>query len=222
MVDKRPFQYAVLASLALHALVLFAFPSVFDPVWRAVQSAPPLLARLMEPEPVAPPKVEKPAPKPKAAKPAPERIAGPQALPAPDPEPSAPQPSAEPVPAPPPLAVARPAPVPAAPSAQEATDQLADQYRLQVIAAARRIKEHKRYPPQAWENRWEGDVVLGVSIRANGKTSVVVNRSSQYEVLDKQAVQIVAQALHEVPVPPALRGKNSVLKDVTVQYRQTD
>src|SRR5262245_26521699 len=139
MVDNRPFHYAILTSVALHAAVLFfALPNLLDPVWRAVQFPPPIIARLMEPEPVAPvtplqaqpvPTIEKP--KPKAAKPAPERSAEPEAVLAPTPMESPPQASdsasqasAEPVPAPPPLAAVRAAPAPAAPNPEETAEQL--------------------------------------------------------------------------------------------------
>jgi TonB family protein len=91
-----------------------------------------------------------------------------------------------------------------------------------LIAAMKRIKDEKGYPPQARENNWEGEVSVGVTIRADGRTSVAVNRSSRYEVLDRQAVEIVSQALREVPVPPALRGRQAVLKNVTLLYRQVD
>ena len=150
-----------------------------------------------------------------------------------------PAPSAEPVPAPPSpsppapvAAVAPPAPAaappapaaapPAAPKVEDTTAQTADQYRLQLIDAARRIKDRSRYPPQAWENHWEGDVVLGISLRPDGRHSIVLKRSSRYEVLDQQAVQILGQALRELPPPAALRGKDLALRDVTVQYRQRD
>jgi len=232
---SRPaFHYALLASIALHALLLFAFPDWIDTARRVVELPAPLIARLLQPEPApAPPAPEeqRPAPVPEKKvvrpKPAPavaeRKSATPTASgPAPDPSP----PQAEPVPAPPPVAaVAPPAPAatpPAAAKVEDTTPQTADQYRVQLIEAARLIKDRTRYPPQAWENHWEGDVVLGIALRPDGKHSVVVKRSSRYDVLDRQAVQILGQALREVPLPPALRGKDLALRDVTVQYRQRD
>ena len=228
MPASRPaFHYALLASIALHALLLFAFPDWIDTARRVVELPAPLIARLLQPEPAPPQKEQRPAPAPEKktvrSKPAPR----PEPAAAPTPAPAAPTPEPLPVPAPPPppLAAATPpaAPPPAAaPKVEDTTPQTADQYRVQVIEAARLIKDRTRYPPQAWENHWEGDVVLGISLRPDGKHSVIVKRSSRHEVLDQQAVQILGQALREVPLPPPLRGKDIALRDVTVQYRQRD
>jgi len=224
---SRPaFHYALLASIALHALLLFVFPDWIDTARRVVELPAPIIARLLEPEPPQPaPAPAPPAPKAKPVSKLPPVV--PEREPVPLAAPSA-VPQAQPVPAPlpPPVAaVAPPAPAaapPAAPNVEDMTAQTADQYRLQLIDAARRIKDRSRYPPQAWENHWEGDVVLGVSLRPDGRHSVVLKRSSRYEVLDQQAVQILGQALREVPLPAALRGKDLALRDVTVQYRQRD
>jgi TonB family protein len=101
-----------------------------------------------------------------------------------DPKPATP--AAAPQPAPPPESLSR------------------DQYRLQLIDEARR---HKRYPPLARENNWQGDVRVDVAISANGRPTVTLKGSSGYEVLDRQALDMFAQAARSVPVPPALRGK---------------
>src|SRR6185503_2052115 len=76
---NRVFQYAILASLALHALLLLGFPDLIDRARRAVSFPAPLIARLMEPEPAAPApppapveKVEPPKPAPRLAKPVPK------------------------------------------------------------------------------------------------------------------------------------------------------
>jgi TonB family protein len=227
---SRPaFHYALLASIALHALLLFAFPDWMETARRVVESPPPIIARLLAPEPApAPPALPAPpAPpvqaQPKSApKPALERKAPASAAPTPPASLPAPVPAPPPVASVPPSAATAPAPAPAAPKAEDTTPQTADQYRLQLIDAARRIKDGTRYPPQAWENHWEGDVVLGIALRRDGGHSVVVNRGSRYEVLDQQAVQILSQALREVPIPAPLRGKDLSLREVTVQYRQRD
>lgn len=224
MAASRPaFHYALVASIALHLALLFGFPDWMETARRVVESPPPIIARLLAPEPAPPPPAlpvqAKPRPAtPKAAPVVPQR----ESLPAP--APSAER-AAEPVPAPPPPVASVPAPAapaPAAPRVEDTTAQTSDQYRLQLIDAARRIKDRARYPPQAWENHWEGDVVLGIMLRPDGRHAVVVNRSSRYEVLDQQAVQILSQALREVPLPPPLRGKDLALREVTVQYRQRD
>lgn len=228
MAASRPaFHYALLASIALHALLLFVFPDWIDTARQVAELPKPLIARLLEPEPPAPPVVAvkpkplaPPAPK-QEPKPTVEPVpAPPVAAPSPAPAPAAPAP-VQPVPAPP-LAAASPSAPPAGPSAAELAAKSEDQYRIALIAAMKRIKDEKGYPPQARENNWQGEVTLGVTIRADGRSSIAVNRSSRYEVLDRQAVEIVAQALREVPVPPALRGKDAVLKNVTLLYRQVD
>jgi protein TonB len=214
--DSRAFHYALAASLALHALLLVAFPDLADTARRAASIPPQIIARLMEPEPAPPvpvpaPPVQAPTPPvppekkkaPAAKKPAPVI-----STPHPAPTPSVPA-VADPVPAPPPPPLAAMDPKPATPAAapQPAPppESLSrDQYRLQLIDEARR---HKRYPPLARENNWQGDVRVDVAISANGRPTVTLKGSSGYEVLDRQALDMFAQAARSVPVPPALRGK---------------
>jgi len=229
---NRTFHYAVLASLALHAVLLFTLPDIVDTARRAASIPPQIIARLMAPEPApAPPVPEKPAAtpetpparKPEAAKP---RVAKP--LPQPEapvvremtPEPAAPSPAPEPpAPAAPPVAAIEPQPASpapqspapsAAPSPAQAPEALSrDQYRMQLIDEARR---HKRYPPIARENNWQGDVRVGVAVAANGRPMVTLRGSSGHEVLDRQALEMFTQAARAVPVPPALRGKEFALE----------
>src|SRR5688572_28233238 len=51
---NRVFQYAVIASLALHALLFVAFPDLLDSARRAASIPPQIIARLMAPEPAPP------------------------------------------------------------------------------------------------------------------------------------------------------------------------
>ena len=233
---NRAFHYAVVVSLALHALLLFALPDLVDTARRAASIPPQIIARLMEPEPApapvpAPPAPEKPAAaretpparKPEAAKPIP-RVAKP--LPQPEasivqeirPEPAAPSSApAPPAPAVPPVAALDPQPASPAPStatpaapAQPPAEMLSrDQYRVLLIDEARR---HKRYPPLARENNWQGDVRVAVAVAANGRPTVTLRGSSGYEVLDRQALEMFTQAARAVPIPPALRGKEFALE----------
>jgi protein TonB len=241
---NRAFHYAILASLVLHALVLFLFPDLLDPARRAVRFPPPIIARLIEPEPAAPPAapveappappLKKPAAQ-SARKAAPERVAEPEPVraptqqapaPASKPEPAAPTAeagaspiaAAEPQPAPPSIASVQPAPAAAAPSADAPESLSRDQYRLQLVDEARR---HKRYPPLARENNWQGDVLVAVAVGANGRPTVTLKGSSGYEVLDRQALEMFRQAARAVAVPPALRGKEFVL-DVRAVYGLED
>jgi TonB family protein len=231
--QNRAFNYAVLASVALHALLLFGFTALKNSAPRAGPTGP-LVARLVEPAPLpappvaapVPPQAEPPkpapreaAPKPKpraAAKPSPKPSV-PAPLPVPETAPAAPL-AAEPAPAapaaPPAAATSQPAAPAAAarietapsPPAAEAIDagSLA-QYRLQLISAARK---YKRYPRVAMDNNWEGEVLVRMVIGANGSIAAVsVKTSSGYEVLDSQALDMFRKAKPQVEIPPALRGK---------------
>jgi protein TonB len=170
-----------------------------------------------------------PAPIAKPA-PAPER----KALPAAAPEPAKPAPaqaateparpstegSAPPVAAAPPAAGAAPAaaapaaapgPIakadPQAASPAETADDAGTlgRYRLALIVAAKR---YKRYPRVAMDNNWEGRAEVRVVIGANGMiASISVKSSAGHEILDKQALDMIAKAKPLVPIPSALKGR---------------
>lgn len=234
---NRVFHYAVLASLVLHGLLLFGLPDLVDTARRVAALPQPLIARLMAPEPAAAPppappaaeqkpekKLERPKPAPRLVKPVP----APEPAPLPTPRAEQPAPPVElpqppaPVPAPP---VAAAVPQPAAPSAQSSASAAAaaeslsrDEYRLQLIDEARR---HKRYPPVARENNWEGVVGISVVVAAGGRPTVSLKSSSGYELIDRQALEMFRQAARAVPVPPALRGSAFAL-DLRIRYALED
>lgn len=53
----------------------------------------------------------------------------------------------------------------------------------------------KRYPPQALANRWEGTVVLRLTIDEEGELDdVEVHQSSGYRVLDREAIRMMNRA----------------------------
>jgi periplasmic protein TonB len=225
---SRAIGYALLASVALHAIVLATLPS-----WRQ-RAAPlppepePLIARVERlapppaprpPEPVRearkpPAPRPKPEPRPPAlvAKPAPERAAAPPpalALP-PPPEPpveASPQPAA----APPPAASAEPGTVaPATPPAPAPADVALQRYQRGVTQAAARFK---RYPRVAIDNGWQGEVVVRLAIGANGRiASLAVTAGSGFPVLDSQALDMFRNAKPFVPIPPELRGREFALE----------
>ena len=219
--NNRVFRYALGASIALHALLLLSFPDLMDRALAVASIPPQIIARLMAPP--APEPVPAPAPEPvQREKPAVKKEVKP--TPKPAPVLSAPQPAPAPVPALPaeaPVAAAPPPPVasvplvPPAPQAQpggstqpsEAVSR--DQYRLQLIDEARR---HKRYPPLARENNWQGGVRIGVAVAASGRPTVTLKGSSGYEVLDRQALEMFGNAVRAVPVPPPLQGKEFTLE----------
>lgn len=243
---RHALEYAIAASLALHALALGTLPLPRSPE-RAIGALPPLEARLEPAQPVKPPEppappprvVEtkplpaeamRPAPRPKprprprparklvATKPAP--VAEPVAQPAPAPEPvAAPRPAPQPAPAAaPPAAPARePAPAPAA--ARVDTASLAAQYRAALIAEAAR---YKRYPRFARDNGWEGRVVVRMAIGPDGAiASLGVARGTGYSILDQQALEMVRSAKPQTAIPEGLRGK-SFSVDIPVVFSLRD
>jgi protein TonB len=221
--NNRVFRYALGASIALHALLLLSFPELMERA-REVASLPPqIIARLMAPapEPVPAPPAPESAPEPqrpvekKQAKPQPKKpapvLSAPEPVPAPIPAPPAEAPVAA-APTPPVAAVpvVPPAPQPQAGGPAQPSESVSrDQYRLQLIDEARR---HKRYPPLARENNWQGDVRVGVAVAASGRPTVTLKGSSGYEVLDRQALEMFATAARAVPVPPPLRGREFSLE----------
>jgi len=200
--QNRRLHFALVASLALHAVVFLAVSERRPPARAPEPSPGPIEARLAEP---TPPAVE-PAVRAEKSK----RALKPETRPAtvaPEASVAIPEPSGVPVetaPAPPPVASTEAAPPGAQPRIAAADPGTLGQYRLQLIAAARR---YKRYPPLARENNWEGNVLIGVGIAANGAAAVSVKASSGYQILDQQALEMFRQATQAVPVPPALRGK---------------
>jgi TonB family protein len=122
----------------------------------------------------------------------------------------------------PPVAAAAPAAVPAQPQvdARAAEAATAAQYRLQLIQYAQRNKPP--YPAAARENNWTGDVVLEISIRADGRAELTLRRGSGYAVLDKLALDTYQQALRAVPVPASLQGRQVKLDPLRVIYNLTE
>jgi len=233
--ERGALRTAVLASILLHALLLNVLPG-----WRAAQRPPepaPILARVM-PAPASvsrpgEPLKERAPPPPKspaaAAKlPPPSRSAEPQreqvlardavssAPVAPSPEremPGAASESSTPVA----YAIAAPAKseaVPARPAPAIDGGTLA-QYRLAVISLAKRFN---RYPRIAIENGWQGRVEVRMSVAADGAiASVGLRKGSGHEILDRQALDMIGQAAPQVPLPPALRGREFAI-DIPVIF----
>jgi protein TonB len=222
--DGRGFAWALAASVALHALVLFTWLKVPEPQpSAAAAAAPPVVARLAEVQiPDAPPpeaqKPERPRP------PAPHKKRTPIAAPRPDaPElaPTRQEPAPQPPAAPASAAIASaPSSVPAEPDRTALDATTAAQYRLQLIGAARRYGQ--AYPQLARENNWNGNVVLDVVIQADGRAELALRRGSGHEVLDRQALDTFRRALRDVPVPASLRGRQLALEPLVVVYALKD
>jgi len=208
---SRAFAYAVLASILLHALILFALPAARE--WSALvpPEAEPLIARVkrLEPAPA-------PAPIPEIREPAPPRSA-PIATPAPRPVPIVQAPAPAPAPAAPALA---PAPAPLARAAPEAAavprappavdPAIRSDYARRINEMAER---YKVYPRVAIDNDWRGEVALVMAIGSDGRiASLRISRSSGHKVLDEQALKMFARAKPQVRVPAALRGREFELE----------
>jgi protein TonB len=223
--------WCVLASIALHALILLGASHRETPAPPAkallvlnATLAPPAVApqapaQPQRPEPPAapPPAETAPAPRPTPAKPVAATAPSPQktapAEPVKPAEPAA-APSAAP-PAPQPAAPVETKPA-AAPAGAPGTEAVArpgadadagtlEQYRLALIVSTRR---YKRYPAIAMEKGWQGRVEVRLVIGANGMTSsATIKTSSGHEILDNQALDMIKKGKTTVPIPSSLRGR---------------
>ena len=224
--SDRLFVQAVALSIIAHALILAYLTAWLETAKRSPsRPAPPLVARLMQPQMAPPPlpepshKAERPSePRPKALPAEPTRpiLAAPQTLapampvtPAPAAEapgiPETATPISPGVVAAPPAKVER-APAPVAPVAPDAADPATlGQYRVAIISAAKR---YKRYPRLALDNNWEGQAEVRMVIGADGNiASIGVRSHSGFEVLDQQALEMIRKAKPLAPIPPGLRGR---------------
>ncbi len=228
---RRALEYAIAASLALHALALGYLSMPRAPA-DALPALPPLEARLEParpveaPRPPPPPKIEPPPAPPPAPQPTPHPAPRPvlklnkahpvrERAPEPVPEPvltapavtaPAPAPVVAPVPQlqPPVLAAPAPAPAPRAAPPPDAAS-LAAQYRAALMAEAGR---YKRYPRFARDNGWEGRVEVHLVIGADGAIATLgVARGTGYPILDRQALEMVRSAKSQTAIPEGLRGK---------------
>jgi protein TonB len=79
------------------------------------------------------------------------------------------------------------------------------QYRLALIGAAKR---NRLYPEHAIERGWQGRVEVRLSFGADGAVAAaLVRRSSGFDPLDRQAVEMLRRAAALTPLPPALRSR---------------
>ena len=74
---------------------------------------------------------------------------------------------------------------------------------------ANAIGKYKQYPKIAQMRGWQGAVIVDLEIDSKGSViSVKIKKSSMFEVLDNEALEMIKKAL-PLPVPPeSLRGKN--------------
>jgi periplasmic protein TonB len=239
--NRHALEYAIAASLALHALALLFLPALPSMATRPVRAQPPLEARLAPEQPVEPPKPPPPPLPEVETKPQPRqalRPAPPKPRPARKPVIKRPQPAGEPVRAPivappppqppapvaPPVsaapaaaAVTAPPPVPRAPVPDTAS--LVERYRAAIIEQAKR---YKRYPRFARDNGWEGKAVVRMAIAPDGAIAALrVTRGTGFQILDDQAREMVRSAKQDAVIPDGLRGR-SYSVDIPVVFNLRD
>ena len=203
---NRAIRIAFLASLALHAALLWVLPMLRAAQHPRGNAAVPVLVRLVEP--LAKPAGNQVLLTPLAeAKPAAIAQLAPKRQPLARPE--------SVVPLVPQIVMnSLPAPVTMEPAQAPDTGTLA-QYRLAILGAARRFKH---YPDVAVENNWQGKVEVRMSVDSSGEiTALNLRASAGHEVLDQHALEIVERAKAMAPIPSALRGKEFAV-DVPVVF----
>jgi len=71
------------------------------------------------------------------------------------------------------------------------------------------ISKHKKYPKIAQMRGWQGETIVELELDGSGKLkSKKITQSSGYEVLDKQALEMVEKAAPFPTPPEALRNSN--------------
>jgi protein TonB len=99
---------------------------------------------------------------------------------------------------------------------QPASAEDLGQYRLNVARSARQFKV---YPSLAREKGWEGLVHVSVAMPIGlGHPIVSLSRSSGHEVLDRQALEMVEQAVSLAIMPEGMRGSGLSIS-LPVEYR---
>ena len=89
---------------------------------------------------------------------------------------------------------------------QEQVTQYLESY-SSLLANA--IAKYKQYPKIAQMRGWQGTVIADLEIDSKGSVmSVKIKKSSTYEVLDNEALEMIKKASPFPPPPESLRGKN--------------
>lgn len=214
--------WAFFISIGLHWIAAIgipniSFPEPVKPLELVIDLAPP------KPEPPAPVKPPEPVkPKvvpPQQAKPIPQPIVNPVNTPTPisDPPPviaAAPKAEATPTFVAPTPIVAKPEP-PKPRVNQADLDSARNQY---GSALSREIAKHINYPGIAKMRGWQGVVEIDFQLDGNGKIlSQKIRTSSGFEVLDKQALEMVKKS--NFPTPPEVLKSTAFNVTVPVSFR---
>lgn len=117
----------------------------------------------------------------------------------------------------PPTFTAPPPPPPPPPGPSQADLDAARRGYAERLARA--IAEHKRYPRVAQMRGWQGEVLIDLKIDENGNVLASgIGSSSGYEVLDKQALEMVAKAA-PFPAPPEILKDGVLNIQVPVAFK---
>lgn len=221
----NPLLLGILLSLIVH-FVAATFGSPFQFESKKLTPTMTVVLQPPKPEPPPPPPPEPEPPKPEPPKPQPKKVTPPPPVRTPLPPPreervNAPPPTVTP---PPPPQVIASAPVEdtkptfTAPPA-EAEKPHDSQPVINIDAdlslygslLAREFAKNKQYPRIAQMRGWQGKLSLEIHIDKDGKiTSVNVKNRSDYEALDKAAIETVRKTTLPA-IPEALRGKEFTL-----------
>jgi protein TonB len=89
----------------------------------------------------------------------------------------------------------------------------ADGVRAYRIELARGARAHKRYPSLARERGWSGTAEVRIDVSGEGRPRrVALARSSGHDLLDREAVDMLARAAADTAVPDALRGQTFAVR----------
>ena len=213
---------AVLVSLLIHGFALGWLPglsgSTEAPELRPVQVrlAPPPLEQ--PPIAVSPaPTFAPPAPTARRApEPVRQREAPMLARPMPEPGADAPVIRREAPPPAAPVETPRANPAPVAPRAAAADANALSAYGKELAGA---VATRQRYPRVALMRQWQGTAVLQLELAADGRLlGVRVISSSGHDTLDRQALDMVREAVPLPSLPEALAGRPLTV-DVPVVFR---
>lgn len=107
------------------------------------------------------------------------------------------------------------------PSAGDVTIS-ADGIRRYRLILAREARQYQRYPAEAREQGWQGEVVLSVQSGLSGQMPrVTLARTSGYELLDAEALTMMLRAVKQAVLPDNLSGKQFSIS-LPVHYRLDD
>ena len=218
--ERRVLLACAAVSISLHAAVLLAFPGLrpFEPANEVKVLSATLVSKLAHP--MAPPAAPKPLQRlrgqasPETARPV---LTGPEPsvhehARRTDPIPLSPNPEAASAA---PEAARTPAPSADSAMAGEADLGLIEKYRLALIEAASR---YKHYPTDAMDRGWQGRVEVRLVVGSNGDIrNALIKRSSNYRILDDQALDMVKKGTGREPIPSALHGREFTL-DIPVIF----